>query len=128
MCLHHLDDRVKEKYGKKEFGWKVFSQYDDELEGAYTGGKIRPRKQWLREDRFRTDRCSTKILNSQLIKYPTGWHIYLLRQDARKNRWKKFNQHSFSHDVVKKVQFRRPVAWGRQDGCPIVVAKEIFIE
>lgn len=123
MCLDYLDIVVHEKYAKKTFGWKVFEKNQGILYGRTWNCRTPlPVGKWLKEHYYRPDKSkSRRNLNcggllGRTKPYPTGWHIYLTRQAARKL------------GIPKKVLFRNPVAWGKQDGCPIVVAKEIFIE
>jgi hypothetical protein len=53
--------------------------------------------------------------------YDTGFHIFLLKKDAKKYLYT--SRHS-----IKKVKFRNVVALGLQGGLLTVVAKEIYVE
>lgn len=117
MCIG-LSDAVKKKYRGRTHGWKVFPREGGELYGEYCGiFEPRPIEKWIKSDDFGE---SNTI--SYFPSYPAGWHIYLRRADARNN---------CTFDcVVRKVHFRKPVAYGYQGNpnSPVVVAKEILIE
>jgi len=121
MCLSKLDSTVKEKFKGKKFGWKVFiKNYDSDLCGIYKGiDAPRPLEKWIDEKDFNggfNDAIRTPYGGS----YPTGWHIFLSRREARHDRCE--------GEVVKKVYFKEPLAWGYDTGhAAVVVTRKIFI-
>ena len=122
MCLAYLDDTVERKFKNKGFGWKVFRETTEGLIGDARRGRPRTPNKWLHEAHFRRDRSQKTLKISSQKHYPTGWHIFLTRDGAR--RW----QELWNSEVIRRVQFRKPVAWGKQRGYPTVVAKEMYIE
>lgn len=124
MCLSNLSNLIKNTYKNQKFGWKVFTL---DKKGRLLGDCLRynterPMEKWLNEKDFRTFWNKKTIKEEGYDEYPTGWHIFLTKSGA--TNWCLINECS----VIRKVRFRKPVAWGSQGHKPIVVAKEIFIE
>lgn len=110
MCLNRQTNEAKlyvTTEGKKLVGYKVFSIFNHNLNFELMGGRVRTNI-WLKDKKRR------KISDNRGRSYEVGYHIYL---DFTKIR----------DDNYRKVYYKKPVAWGFQSGCPIVVAKELYV-
>uniref|UniRef100_A0A6M3JGS3 Uncharacterized protein n=1 Tax=viral metagenome TaxID=1070528 RepID=A0A6M3JGS3_9ZZZZ len=125
MCLSELSYNLKEEFRGKTFGWKVFEKGPitkklfPQIEGLQ---KVLQLNRWLDELDFRSNKQHKKLsTNNTNHPYPTGWHIFLTRKGARA--WSR----DCNGNVIRKVEFKEPVAYGFQYEYPIVVAKKILI-
>ncbi|MFA7162261.1 MAG: hypothetical protein WC083_06800 [Candidatus Methanomethylophilaceae archaeon] len=121
MCLDHLYTTNPELFPKVREGFKVFDtgpELDDKpaflyfpyvrLRGMYTA----KRRRWLVAE--------TRPLKSAYGEpYPSGFHFYLSEKEALKVR--RYN------DVVHRVLFQEPIAFGQQNKKDVLVARKIFI-
>lgn len=117
MCLDNLA-----KFNIKRYvGYKVFFKSNTgKLSGEFKAlHKSREVNTWLNSSNF-SKTVSLRLECDPSLKYPNGFHIYLLRNNAGEN--------IFRDHIIKRVRFRKVVAKGFQYGCKVVVAKEIFIE
>jgi hypothetical protein len=124
MCLESVSKKVERQYGKSEVGWKVFLLRGDELRGEYCGIKVRELDEWLKEEGYREldeDNNETIPYGHGNSRYKRGWHVFLTEEGAKD--WRGHGR----TEVIRKVHFRNPVAWGYQLGHPVLVCKEIFI-
>ena len=120
MCLSTLNEGVATKYKRRKTGWKTFCRgQSGALYPIIQGnGKPLPVGVWLKEADFR---ISSDIRREQIMVpcgqgYPFGFHVSLTKEGAEE----------WAGSVVK-VEFRNPVAWGTQEGFPVVVAEEMYI-
>jgi len=126
MCLNKVFSVPPKRFLTKRVGYKVFAKSIDGLTGVFTTGDlVRPTEKWIDEKDFRFRKDQKTLLPTYGEKrYPTGWHIYLSREDAR---FYKGINNTFSRPlIIKKVLFRNPIVYGEQ-GSNVVVAREIFI-
>ena len=125
MCLNtKMSKKYQEQYAEQSYGWKVFRK-------SPSGGLVgefqnecdkRPIGRMLDEADFRTYFLSTLPYGGATNRtYPRGWHIFLLEIDALA--W----VGGASWLTVRRVKFEEPLAYGRQDGLPCVVAKRMKI-
>jgi len=131
MCLGYISKEVERRFGDKRFGWKVFKKDGNNKLHPPLMSVVKnylPYNKWIHEKDFKPlgsikplgSKRAKKYITTYDFKYEVGWHICLTREDARK--WKGDN-----NLVIRKVKFRNPTAFGRQDGLSIVVTKEMLI-
>ena len=122
MCLAtKMSPKKKAEFKEQTEGWKVlFKTSNGKLEGdCYFTSKVRPEGEWLNEKDYRSTCSAPSYINNK--NYPFGWHIFLTLKGAEE--WRR----SDSQYPIRKVQFKKPVAYGWQGNIPIVVAKEMMI-
>lgn len=125
MCLSSVSKEIEKKYKDKRFGWKLFSCYGKILVGAVMNEyldqhfKGYPYETWLNERKYRENPNENYIRDDNDVIYRTGWHIFLTREDAQSYR--------NTGEIVRKVEFKNPVAYGWQDELKVVVAKDMKI-
>ena len=128
MCLSTLENFKVHKY----YGWQVFKAIYDE-EGRilfiyplfYGTGPI-PTNVWMK-DKSSIRISFLDIPTVEYRSYPTGYHIFLRKQDAEAYMVKGKDQ------VIRKVRFKKVVAKGTQvAGRPVfaklIVARERYVE
>jgi hypothetical protein len=112
MCLDFLDSHAKSyttKKGKHLVGYKLFDTYNHHLIFRYIFGRVQTNK-WIK------DKKTEKIKIPRYgVTYPTGFHIYLT------------NPVILHSATARIVYYKKPVEYGRQDGIPVVVARELFV-
>lgn len=122
MCLStKMSAKKKAEFEGQTEGWKVlFSDRTGGLVGDnYAMSAKRPIGEWLNEGKYRFALTPPSFDNDR--KYRVGWHIWLTLKGAEN--WKGKNKYK----VIRKVNFRKPVAYGWQCNKPVVVAKEMMI-
>lgn len=123
MCLSFLSDKVKQKYKKKKFGWKIFKiGPNKELKNYIYNNKMKLlENRWLKEETFRQSKFrKTNFISTDCESYEMGFHIFLTKKDAM--------LYNIGYSI-KRVKFRKPVAYGLQGGSlKVVVAKEMLIQ
>lgn len=111
MCLDIVSDRAK-KHVKQErnflVGWKYFSTEYNYLMLCFSRRRVKV-DQWIKDTK------DYKIPRTGRPRYQTGFHIYLKAPN------------DLFDPYYRKVYYKKPVAWGYQDGKPVVVARELFI-
>lgn len=132
MCLQVLSEEVKREYKNQNYGWKILREpyktvYYSNRDSLSVG-------KWLNEKDYRPFLTVNVLCCEDDVdtEYPTGWHIYLDEEDALME--VKVFESAGMKVVVKKVFFRKPLAWGKQNWdddngytVPTVVAEEIMI-
>ena len=125
MCLSVV--LPKEKIIESGVGYKVFRKYNRDILPMYFYRYDHKRiilKKWIKETEYRVGGhvgLSKKFIRDRHEPYPYGFHIFLTRYGAYKLR-------NGKRDItVKKIKFRKGCAIGKQSGCVVVVAKEIFV-
>lgn len=125
MCLSRLD-----KLPKRRTGYKCFNTEDDKgltslyycpyLEGSIP--KSMPVGEWLHARDFKPHDVPSQIeCEHEAVTYPAGFHYYTRGKDARD-----FAEGAMGV-TVRKVKANYIVATGYQEGCPVMVAKQIYI-
>lgn len=123
MCLSKIDNSVK-KYIEKEggyfVGYKVVEKFNKKIYPLFWGTRLKT-NEWINEKDHRNPNSESInfIQNSKGGSYKTGFHFYLKKGDAYK--------HADMFSVVRKIYFRKPVAFGWQNKVKVGVAQEIFI-
>lgn len=123
MCLNSISNKPfkPEKENGHNVGWKIFSMDDYyHIYPQFQSSKIFKINRWIHEKSMREGKNEfddIRASDNQL--YEKGFHIYLSKEDAMKN--------NFFHEKMRKVYYRKPVAYGYQAHKKVVVAKEIFI-
>lgn len=123
MCLTRIRNRLAKKYEGQTWGWKVFRIRGSGLANMFQGELVNlPVGKWLKEEDYRLEglRGQKYIYGDWYsIRYFFGFHVFLHEGAADFYAGRDF--------IVRKVKFRNPVAWGTQNGHPVVVAKEMKI-
>lgn len=132
MCLAIIkwnSESVKDAVELTGIGYKLF--YVDEhghLKGQHFIFKGSLRKnRWIKD----TSTCMVDcyIGDGLYQTYPCGFHIYMTLDSAKRQMVKYRKCFSPSRDdiIIKKVMFRKIVAFGQQSSESVVVAREIKI-
>jgi len=125
MCLSVVFQ--KEKIIESGVGYKVFKKYNRDIIPMYFYRYDHKRiilKKWINELEYRQGAhggSRKKFIRDIQEAYPYGFHIFLTRYGAYKLR------NGECDITVKKIKFRKGCAIGKQSGCVVVVAKEIFV-
>lgn len=129
MCLDYIDESIK--VNKFKIGYKVFICLDNNIFPCSTDiRKSLPINKLLNEVNYRAKKFLSFTLDPYLHcmytmqKYRYGFHIFLSKRDA----------YNFKRDKsispllkVYKVKFSCILAKGREDGCEVVVCREMKI-
>lgn len=121
MCLDTVDEKLT--VPKEGVGWRKFrvSYEEPGLRACFQGNdEAYPTRVWLKEGDYRdADDKGQKFLFTGYLtaKYPYGFHIFKARYAAEKD----------DAYAVRKVLYRKAVASGTQNGCKVIVAKEMKI-
>lgn len=124
MCLAtKMSPKKKAEFKEQTEGWKVLLDRSGEICGDWFGQtQKREIGRWLNEKLYCEGLRPLAIRYSyRRGTYELGWHIWLTIEGAKK--WAGSNKYK----VIRKVKFRKPVAYGRQNRHPVVVAKEMMI-
>jgi hypothetical protein len=129
MCLSRLDRKTL----KPRVGWKLF-RYQPRFGKTHTTPICDTR---LSSEKWNLNRSGKRLLQTigygNSKPYLSGYHVYAKRADAFRialewgRAWCMTTQKNQPRVVVRKVELRRVVASGRQDGCSIIVARALRI-
>ena len=121
MCLAtKMSSKKKAEFKEQTEGWKVLWRINGGLGGdCYSDTMIRPEGEWLHEKGYQDSYYPPSYNNCEEYRY--GWHIWLTLDGAK--RW----CNKADGETIRKVSFKKPVAYGWQRKRPVVVAKEMMI-
>jgi hypothetical protein len=120
-----LDNLTKEKVADPGFGWKVFHNFGIEQLGGdwHSERKLRPINRWLHERNYRDQNTVKLVTVDSSEEYPLGWHIFIAKKASIA--WKR--RSGCRESIIRKVQYKKVVAVGRQSNEKIIVARWIKI-
>lgn len=131
MCLDEILPIPKKL---PRYGYKIFTKYKGGIEFPCCNDKLPKLGVWLKEFDYRPIEKKKfwykylPIWGYQKGKDPFGFHVYLSRRKARNSPL--FNVKptlGFGKDIVKKVEIKKVVAFGKQYGDKVLVCKQIKI-
>ena len=130
MCLHKIDPKVKNHIKKEKgygIGWKIFIEVNKRREfEVFTHCKKIPLEKWIPEKSFRSPMAKHfNYIDGDGLRYKKGFHFYLSQEDAIISG---INPLGSGKRVVRKIWFKKPVAFGYQNMKEVGVAKEIYIQ
>lgn len=122
MCLTNIDLKscntggpyLDKKANLPKFGWKIFRHRDGygpaRIFGPTFSNQPIPYNQWVKDNKKGRiyQRTSTSF---RLDYYPTGFHIFFTRKEARQFKKSVYN----TNDIIRKVLFKDVVTIGIQE-------------
>jgi hypothetical protein len=125
MCLDFVDvfpKTLKKEHGQY-VGWKIYRR-------SFISGELNPQFEgfpqkvglWINEKPHRTTSSMSILFSNHELnqRYKTGFHIYLNKTEAEDKVY-------HPDECLRKVYFRKPVAFGTQATRKVIVAKELRI-
>jgi hypothetical protein len=116
MCLSHVEE-IPKQIKKRKIGWKMFYGFNSEDLRPYL---YPPNGNKLSIFGYKIGKwyTSTKEILGFYPTYESGFHIYQTKKEAisRHNSWN-----------VHKVEYDDVVAYGKQDGQRVIVARKMRI-
>jgi hypothetical protein len=126
MCLQRIDKQVVKNVEKTLYGecmgYKVVLVKNKTIHPLYTGKRLKTGK-WIKEEDFATDPRKILYSSSSFKGYRRGFHFFITPSEA----YNFVSRRTDRRIEIRKIYFKKPTAFGYQEGRKVGVAKEIFI-